>query len=189
MEKIKRHFDLADKVVEDAVEQLRDNFNRLTNAIRQTYSEINKGEIIITTGAFSIIITLLIRRTDTDSVSYEHIFLLKNAVSFLFFAIMLKFFISRLSARTAERERDLTEEALSLLSKLHLANVKLQVENNPEEILKTPQIVEQLSGVEKQRSDLGSNRRKNVGIFFNWLEYGIFIIGAASLLLFFLYNV
>lgn len=184
---IKEHYSKADEVVRQSIAESKKNFERITDIIQQKYDEINKGEIIVTTGAFSLIITFLIQSNKDAHYSYP--LYLKFAICFLFFVIIWKFHLNRSSAKRAEQERDLTEKYLELVKKIQVANTEFLIKGDSEKLSKTPKIFEEIDAVESRRRSMNSTLSKKIGSFMNEIEYVAFFIGTDLLLIFFLFNI
>lgn len=186
-EEIKEHFKKADEVIVKGMDESKGNFDRITGMIQQLYSDINKGEIIVATGAFSLVITFLTQHN--DSVSYQNVLYLKFAMGFLFFSIVWKFHINRSAAKRAEEERNLINENLGLLGEMHVANTKFLIANDTKALLEAPEILQRVESLEQKKKAMDSQQAKNRGSLMNEIEYQAFFCGIALLLIFFLYNI
>lgn len=177
----------ADEVASKEITESKNSFDRLTSIILQTYSEINKVEIIIAAGAFSLIINFFIQRG--NETPYTQVGFLKFSVFFLFLLIVWKNHLSRSAAKKAEQERRIINDRLNLFRDIHAVNVEFLINNNNNILLKAPGILQKMDLIDQEFKEMNSPKTVERRNLFNEIEYVLFFCGTGLLLIFFLFNI
>lgn len=173
--------------MKELAQELRDNRVRLTEIILKQYSEINKGELIVAAGAFSLIVNFLIR--DSSQSTYQKVCILKISVVLLAATLVLKFLISRLSADFATKEQDSIDERMNLIGEALGSVLRFEKSGDKNDIVKSR---EYFSNAEKIESNFKNDYKpfiRKYGKEINWIEFLLFSAGILMLVIFFMYNV
>jgi hypothetical protein len=145
------------------------------------YNEENKGELLITTGAFALLVNFLINRQNIEFVS-----LLLASVTFLVLNIILKFHILRLSAERVLDELKIVKEKINVTGALYSLVIKLNLTNETGVVGEIKKENEKLYSLDYKLENLPKNW-SNTSIL-NELEFYLFSIALGMMLIFFYIN-
>lgn len=174
--------------VKELTAEVRDDRIRLTDTILKQYAEINKGELIVTAGAFSLIVNFLIRDKSIQD-PYSNVCLLKIAVVLLAITLVMKFLISRLSVDFATKEQEILDKRMDLYGKCYGLVLKFHSEGNQKHLLESRELFLEAEKVWSEFREEYQPFVRKYGKQLNWIEFILLSIGVVLLVIFFVLNV
>lgn len=172
-----------DEIIKETNERFERSRSNCLDDAMDIYKDVNHGELLVSTGAFILLVNFLIGKNEL-----EHTFYLKLGAILLASMIIIKSLMLRRSADRREREilflekRNKQDNELFFLYKKKEDGDSLTEEEN-EKALKYEEKVKNFY------KDFDKFRQNRFGRFLNDLEAILYIAGIITVLLFFLVNI
>lgn len=210
MDKKKKSFldEISLSEFRESLNDLKDNHRFITSSVLSKYSEIDKNELLVASGAFVLLINYLTFFNDTqDAICLPCLIL---GVVLLVVMIIVKFFVLRHGAHRAEQEKEFINNNISIVTRRYGLYIKRRIleesletdslnENQKKELIAKLQDVIRDTSVLEERSEDNlqefhefKSKLKNMKWLFiclNWAEFILFVFGIFAVLTFFIVNI
>lgn len=164
------------------LEKLEKDHYFVTNEIIKNYSEINKGELLIASGAFVVLINYL---AFFENRTIEYKLLLIVGVLLLLISILYRFHIARNISLRMEKEKNLINKKISIVSELYSLVTSYDVAQEAP----PPRFSELMKDLERVEANFRSlSNGYSFGKFYNEVEYIMFFVGISCVFMFFWIN-
>jgi hypothetical protein len=164
-----------------SLKKLRNDHRLLTNTIAKLYSEENKGQLIIASGSFVLLVNYIGSKTQ---LNYKP--LLISGVVLLVLNILLKFHLIRLGADRTAAEIQSVNKRLKLTGSLYSTFIVLPFTDANSKKDSLTRDNELLAIAEKEFEDLP--KFWGYTKYYNGFEYILFFVGLSCILMFFVLN-
>jgi hypothetical protein len=174
---------MISEIEKNILEEYKKDRRVSLNSVEKIYSDLNRSELIVATGAFILILNFLIGNKKLDNILLLHI-----GISFLVIMIIIKSLAYRRTADRIEKEIDIMDEKTNLRAKvlgvMNKINKGVQLSSEEQsELLEYENNCKKInSGFDRIKGD------KITGMLLNEIEFYVYISGIVIILAFFILN-